>query len=603
MRGKRIPALREAAVVAAICVCASEANAQSIDDLKSMSIEQLANVDVTSVTKSSESLANAPGSIYVITRDDIIRSGVTSVPEALRLAPNLQVARRGGADWIITARGMSGNSQAQNFPNKLLVLIDGRSVYTPLYSGVYWDMQDVVLADVDRIEVISGPGATLWGANAVNGVVNIITRGSSASQGLMADVAAGEHETTGSLRYGGKLGSGLSYSIYARGTRNDQFKTAAGAPAGDAWSREQGGFRVDWTAGKRDSLTLQGDVYGGDIGHAGPDEAIAGRNITARWRRLDGGDAPSGSLQVQLYYDRTTRNTPGTGRFKLDTYDLDVQRDIALGKAHHLTWGGGVRLSRYRIDSFGGLGFSPSRRTLFLGNAFVQDSIALGTAGTIVLGIKAEDDPYSGISVLPSIRGSFKITPNMTLWGAASRAVRSPTPFDTDVVETVGTVVFLTGDTAFKTEKLTAYEAGARAQMGAIANVSVAGFYNVYADLRSIEPAPGGFLPLRWGNKINARTWGIEASASIKPTPWWRLVAGYSWLHENVRFDTGASRLLGTAQIGDDPRYQMSLRSSMDFGRSVTFDAALRRVGARPIRSSLRIQRLTFDLLGSCYPS
>ncbi|MGN6820599.1 MAG: TonB-dependent receptor plug domain-containing protein [Sphingomonas sp.] len=550
-----------------------------------MSIEQLANVDVTSVTKSAESLSDAPGSIYVITHDDIIRAGATSVPEALRLAPNLQVARRGAADWVITARGMSGNAAAQNFPNKLLVLIDGRSVYTPLYSGVYWDMQDVLLADIDRIEVISGPGATLWGANAVNGVINIITRDSSRNQGLLADLSAGDRETTGSLRYGGRVGTRLTYDIYARGTWNDQFRTATGAPADDAWSRGQGGFRVDWADGKRDRLTLQGDLYAGNIGHPGPDDTIAGRNVTMRWRRADTADGENGTsrgnLQVQLFYDHTMRSTPGSGRFGLDAYDLDVQRDVALGKNHRLTWGGGVRVSSYRIDTVGALSFAPSRRTLFLGNAFVQDRIAIGKAATLIVGIKAEDDPYSGVSILPSVRGTLKLGPDLTAWAAVSRAVRSPTPFDTDVVEAPGGTVFLTGDKNFRTEKLTAYEAGLRGQIGATASFSLAGFYNVYDDLRSIEFAPAGFLPLRWGNRINARTWGIEANATVSPASWWRLTAGYSWLHEDVTFDADASGLLGPPQVGDDPRYQASLRSAMDLG-PLSFDAGIRRVGTRP---------------------
>lgn len=565
---------------------ASPACAQSIDDLKSMSIEQLASVDVTSVTKSAETLSGAPGSIYVISRDDIARSGVTTLPEALRLAPNLQVARRGAADWVITARGMSGNAQAQNFPNKLLVLIDGRSVYTPLYSGVYWDMQDVVLADIDRIEVISGPGATLWGANAVNGVINIITRKSGDTRGLLVDVAAGDREQGGSVRYGGAIGSNASYRVYAKAMRDDAFDAAAGGSADDGWRRAQGGFRVDWAPAARDDVTVLGDAYAGTTGHAGNDERIAGRNLTAQWRHLTGagGDTATpgaaDALQVQLYYDRTVRADATSGRFALDTYDLDLQHQVAWGSAQHIVWGGGVRVSHYFINGIGALTFSPPRRTLFLGNAFVQDSIAIGKAATLVLGVKAEDDPYAGVSILPSVRGSVQLG-TATVWGAVSRAIRSPTPFDRDVVEKLGSLVYLIGDQDFRTEKLTAYEAGLRGQIKGLVTLSVSGFYNVYDDLRSIEIAPGGFLPLRWGNAINARAWGVEANAVIKPAPWWRLTAGYTYLHESVDFDAGASRILGTSQIGDDPRHQASLRSAMDLG-PVTLDAALRHVGERP---------------------
>ena len=560
---------------------AAPAAAQSIDELRSMSIEQLANVDVTSVTKSAEALSAAPGSIHVITRDDIARAGATTVPEALRLAPNLQVARRGAADWVITARGMSGNADAQNFSNKLLVLIDGRSVYTPLYSGVYWDMQDVVLDDVERIEVISGPGATLWGANAVNGVINIITRKTSDTHGLLVDVETGDQEQAASLRYGGTIGADAHYRVYAKGVQDEALDLATGGPSGDQWRRLQGGFRIDWAPAPRDAVTIQGDAYAGTTGHPGNDERISGRNLTARWRHATGADDDSGTVQVQLYYDRTMRADATTGRFALDTYDVDVQHDFAWGAAQHIIWGGGARVSRYFIDGIGALTFAPPRRTLFLGNAFVQDSIAIGKAATLLIGIKAEDDPYVGVSALPSVRGSVRLGKGATLWAAVSRAIRSPTPFDRDVAEKLGTLLYLTGDQDFRTEKLTAYEGGLRGRLGGMANFSVSAFYNVYDDLRSVEATPTTFIPLHWGNRINAQSWGVEAEATIKPAPWWRLTAGYSYLHERVTFDRDASGLLGAAQIGDDPHHQASLRSSFDLGPA-TLDAALRYVGQRP---------------------
>ena len=557
------------------------AAAQSIDELKSMSIEQLANVDVTSVTKSAESLSGAPGSIHVITREDIARAGPTTLPEALRLAPNLQVARRGAADWVITARGMSGNADAQNFPNKLLVLIDGRSVYTPLYSGVYWDMQDVVLDDVDRIEVISGPGATLWGANAVNGVINIITRKVKDTQGPLAHIVAGDQDQAGSLRYGGKIGNSAGYRVYAKAIQDEAFDAVTGGSSQDRWHRLQGGFRVDWTPAPRDALTLQGDAYAGTTGHPGSDERIAGRNLTGRWRHATGPGDDSGAVQVQLYYDRTMRADPSSGRFALDSYDIDIQHDFDWGAAQHIVWGGGARVSHSFIDGISALTFAPARRTLFLGNAFVQDSIAIGKAATLVVGVKAEDDPYVGVSVLPSVRGSLRLGGGATLWAAVSRAIRSPTPFDRDVAERLGALLYLTGDRDFRTEKLTAYEAGLRGRLGGVASFSVSGFYNVYDDLRSVETTPATFIPLHWGNRINARTWGVEAEATVKPTSWWRLTAGYSYLHEDVTFDADASGLLGAAQIGDDPHHQASLRSSMDLG-AFTVDGALRHVGRRP---------------------
>jgi iron complex outermembrane receptor protein len=566
---------------AAACALGGMAHAQTVEQLRSMSITDLAKIEVSSVSKSAEPLSEAPAAIYVITHEAIARSGASTLPEILRLAPNLQVHQTSAAAYTITARGLAGDPEAQAFSNKLLVLIDGRSVYTPLYSGVYWDMQDVVLDDVDRIEVISGPGATLWGANAVNGVINIITRKTSDTQGLLADVEAGDQEQAVNLRYGGAIGSNANYRLYVKAIQDEAFDRAAGGSSLDQWRRLQGGFRVDWAPAPRDAISLHGDAFAGTTGHPANDERIAGRNLTARWRHATGAGDDAGALQVQLYYDHTMRADRTTGRLVFDSYDVDVQHDFSLGGAQHIVWGGGARASHYVIDSISGLTFSPPSRTLFLGNVFVQDSIAIGKAATLVIGAKAEDDPYVGVSFLPSIRGSVKLGVGTTLWAAVSRAIRSPTPFDRDVVETIGGAVFLAADADFRTEKLTAYETGLRTRLGGIASLSVSGFYNVYDDLRSIELSPAGSLPLRWGNRINARTWGAEVEATVKPAPWWRLTAGYNYLHENVTFDPDASRLLGTAQIGDDPHHQASLRSSFDLG-AITLDGTLRYVGPRP---------------------
>jgi iron complex outermembrane receptor protein len=559
----------------------SGAQAQSLEDLSRMSISQLGEIDVSSVTKTPQSLSDAPAAIYVITHDDILRSGATSVPEMLRLAPNLQVARIGSSQYVITARGLSGNSAAQNFSNKLLVLIDGRSVYTPLYSGVYWDMQDVLPADVDRIEVISGPGATLWGANAVNGVINIVTLGSGDTQGMLVDATAGALERTGGLRYGGRIGDDATFRVYARGVDQGQTITAAGAPGGDDAWRIQGGFRLDWTPGERDRLTLQGDGYGGARGQLGaPDEDIDGRNLLVRWNRAGAGGS---DLQVQAYYDRTSRMTEqGGGRFSLDTYDLDIQHRFALGGSNAMVLGGGVRASDYQIDGPPSLLFAPPHRTLLLANAFVQDSVKLDARLNLTIGLKLEAEPYSGTVLLPSVRLAWKPVPGVLFWTAVSRAVRSPTPFDRDVVETLGTTVFLQGVQSFATEKLTAYEAGLRIQPSARFSISVSGFYNVYDDLRSIEVAPGGFLPLQWGNGLKGNSWGFESWADFEMLSWWKLSAGFSLLKEDFRFKPGASGILGVAQLGSDPDHRAALRSSMNLGGGVTFDADLRHVGRRP---------------------
>lgn len=546
-----------------------------------MSLEELATVDVSSVTKSNESLSEAPAAIYVIAREDIVRSGATTIPEALRLAPNLQVAQTSASKYIITARGLSGNNQAQNFPNKLLVLIDGRSVYTPLFAGVYWDAQDVLLADVDRIEVLSGPGATLWGANAVNGVINIVTRKAADTHGVQATIAGGDQEQIASLRYGGSIGDALQYRAYVQGYRGGATETASGSSAGDGWNRIQGGFRADWAASATSLLTVQGDAYRAAIDQAGfPDEKVTGYNVLARWTRPTRGD---GKLQIQAYYDRTERKDEAQGAdFGLDIYDLEVQHEIALGSRQTLVWGAGVRFSDYAITGRGALDFSPPQRTLFLGNVFAQDSIAVTAKLKVIAGLKIEKDPYSPATLLPNLRIAWQPSSAALIWAAASRAIRSPTPLDADVRETVGATVFLRGNPDFRSEKVVAYELGTRISPSSVVSLSVSGFYNVYDDLRSIEATPGSFVPLFWGNGLGGHTYGIEAWLDVKPTDWWRLSASYGLLQERFDFDSGSSRILGVAQVANDPAHQASLRSSMNLGERVTLDGALRFVGARP---------------------
>jgi iron complex outermembrane receptor protein len=559
---------------------ASPVAAQSVNDLRSMSIGDLANIDVSSVSKTAQPLSEAPAAIFVITHDMIARSGATTLPEIFRLAPNLQVYQKSASDYVVTARGLDGSNQAQNFSNKLLVLIDGRSVYTPLFSGVYWDMQDVLPEDIDRIEVISGPGATLWGANAVNGVINIITRKSSETQGLYASAQGGALERAASLRYGGKAGDALDYRLYLRANDEDQTETADGSPAGDGWHRLQGGFRLDWTPHPNDAVTLQGDLYGGSHGQLGAaDEDISGGNVTARWtHNAANGDA----LQVQAYVDNTARRTlDNGGDFWVDTADLDIQHTLTLGAADTLVWGGDARAARYHIVGAGGLAFDPTRRTLWLGSTFAQNTLSLTRKLDLTTGLKLEDDPYVGVSVLPDVRLSWRPGPGTMIWGAVSRAVRSPTPFDVDVQEYLGDLLYLKGNPDFETEKLTAFELGTRLQPGKSLSLSISGYYNRYDDLRSIEFSPGG-LPLIWGNKLRGDSYGVEMWGTYRPLDWWTLSASLNLFGEDFGFAPGASQILGTAQLGSDPQQQASLRSSMTFGGGVTVDADLRQMGPLP---------------------
>ena len=566
--------------VAAGLIAATPAAAQSVEDLRDLSLDELANVNISSVSKSNEALADAPAAIFVITRDDILRSGATTLPEILRLAPNLYVAQSSSNSYTITARGLSGNPGFVNFTNKLLVLIDGRSVYSPFYSGVFWDMQDVLPDDVERIEVISGPGATLWGANAFNGVINIITRRSGETQGLLVSADAGARERSGALRYGGKLGGNVTARLYLRGLGRDETLTAKGAPAHDDWWRVQGGFRLDWGPSDRDAITLQGDLTNGRIDAlTGGDTLTRNRNLLARWTRT----APNGdALEVQAYFDRTDRDLLQYGRFRVDTYDLYLQHNIALGTGHDLVWGGGLRA--YRFDTMGSdqIYFVPAKRTSLLANIFAQYGWTFARDTELTLGIKLEKDPYVGTSVLPNARLAWKPAHALLLWTSVARAVRSPTPFDRDVVEARNLKPLLIGGANFRNEKLTAFEAGARLQATSIATLSLSSYYNLYDDLKALEITPITTLPFYWANAIKGHSYGLEAWGDVSLARWWKLRAGFSLLHERFDFEPGATRFIGANQVGNDPRRQATLNSQFDIGRRVSIEADFRYVGPLP---------------------
>lgn len=566
--------------VASLLLAVSATHAQSVEDLRDLSLDELANVNVSSVGKTDQPLGDAPATVFVITHDDIVRSGATTIPEILRLAPNLYVGQRTASQYAITARGLSGNQADQNFPNKLLVLIDGRSVYSPGYSGVYWDMQDVLPDDIERIEVISGPGATLWGANAVNGVINITTRPSGETQGLLVAADGGVRERVGGVRYGTRLGDAVTARFYARGLDERQTLTAAGNPAHDGWRRLQGGFRLDWTPADADAVTIQGDAMAGRENEAvGRDLRMFGRNLLSRWTHQQQG---GGSFQVQAYYDREGQHTNDPIDFAIDTWDLYVQHNDRPDATNSLVWGGGIRLNRFDLDGKGNLLFEPARQTLLLANIFAQYGLNLAPNAELTLGIKLEKDPFTAVYPLPDVRLSWKPVQSVLLWAAASRAVRSVTPFDHDVVELGGGKRFLTGNSAFRAERLTALEAGTRIQAGRRASLSLSAFYNIYDGLKGLQITPVTFLPIYWYNSIAGHAYGLDAWGDLAVTPWWKLSAGVNLLRQSFHFKPGVSHLLGTAQVGDDPRRQARLRSSWNLGSSLSADLDLRYVGPLP---------------------
>lgn len=571
-----------------LCACAGvlavwslESLARDEGDLADLSLQQLTDVEVTSVSKTAELLSDAPASIYVITHDEILRSGVTSIAAALRLAPNLHVAQYTSSRYVAGARGFAGAEEAQNFSNKLLILVDGRTVYSPLFSGVYLDSQDVLLEDIDRIEVISGPGATLWGANAMHGVINIITRPAYLTQGTVASVGVGTQERNIDARYGGKLTEQLAFRVYGKAFERDQMKLAGGGGAQDDWSDVQGGARFDWT-GPYDTITLQSDAYRAWEGQPNlRDLRIQGANALGRWQR----HTTAGTTQLQLYVDQTERAQPVGGlAFEITTYDLELQQSAQLGRLHRIVWGAGARLHDYDIENTPSLAFMPANRHLKLGNAFIQDTVALADDVHLTVGLKLEKDPFADWEPLPDVRLAWQLSDRALLWASGSRAIRSATPFDHDVQEDAGFIV-LAGNEDFKAEQVNTYEIGYRAQPLENFSLSASAFYNDYDDLRTIEfdaPRPGVLLSLHWDNRMKGETHGIETWAKWQVTPAWRLSPGFRWLHKDLKFRSNASGLLGVAQSGNDPKTQALLTSSLDLAPNISFDATLRYVDKLP---------------------
>jgi len=566
--------LAVAGLAAVIPTVPVRAAADTVPDLRNLSIEDLGEIEVTSVTKRAEPVRQAPTAIYVITGDEILRSGATSVPEMLRLAPNLDVAQASAHTYAISARGFNGT-----LANKLLVLIDGRTAYTPLYGGVYWDMQAVLRDDIDRIEVISGPGSTLWGANAVNGVINITTRSSADTQGAVLEIGAGNVERRASFRYGGRVNDDLTYRAYGLGFSRRASRTAADVSVRDNWYLPQGGFRADWSRGD-DEITLQGDLYrGAEEQPATVDQRIEGENVLARWRHRF---SDASNLQIQAFFDRTHRFD--TAGYTMRIYDLDVQHSFALGSWNDIVWGGGYRVMHDRMTNVALFQILPETTTLRLGNVFVQDTATISDRVKLTAGVKLEDDPYSGLAVLPSGRLSWQVTDSAMLWAAVSRAVRAPTRYDRGVVQKLTpTLTFLTGSANFTSEKLTAYEVGVRLQPMQSLSFSVSGFYNDYEDLRSIEPsATPTTLPLFFGNGMAGEVYGVEAWANVRLLPWWQMSAGVNVQHQSLHFEPGSSGLGGIEQAGNDVGHTVSVRSSMNLTDTLSFNIDIRAVGSRP---------------------
>ncbi len=528
-------------------------------------------LEVTSVSKRPEKLSETASAIQVITGDDIRRAGATRLPEALRLATNLEVAQLDARQWAISSRGFNGTSA-----NKLLVLIDGRSIYTPVNSGVFWDAQDVLLDDVDRIEMISGPGATLWGANAVNGVINITSKSAKETQGGLV-TAGGGNELTGfgAVRYGGTLAPDVYYRVYAKSTARDSTELPNGNSAANDQSATQGGFRVDWDKSDR-QLTLQGDAYRNRMDQLNlPGMALSGGNVIGRWSRALAKDS---DVKLQVYFDRTNRRQPVTFAESVNTYDVDFQHRLPLGERHDVIWGLGFRLIEDKIgNDYPVLAFLPAQVTRKTFSAFAQDEIALVKDRlSLTLGTKFEHNERTGFEYQPSGRLAWRLGKEQTLWTAVSRAVHTPSRIDGELVAPRDPpFTTLVGNDQFESEVLLAYELGYRVQPRPWLFLSLATYYHDYDKLRSTDRVnPSAPFPFVLRNSQEGSVAGAELTADARVGDRWRLQAGYTQLHLNLSHKPGT---VPTATLSDlDSDHQFSLRSALDLSDHLELDATYR---------------------------
>ena len=547
-----------------VASAASLALAASTDpeSLSRLSIEELAQIEVTSVSRRPEELRSAPAAVYVISNEEIRRAGVLNLADALRLAPNIHVQQIDARTWGVSARGFNGYETA----NKLLVLIDGRSVYTPLHAGVFWEMHELPLEDVDRIEVVSGPGGTLYGPNAVNGVVNVITRSAQDTRGGLATASYGNQQREATLRYGGSIGKTGAYRLYATAFDRDDLSTVTGVDPEDGNDGVQLGFRTDFGSADN-AVTIQGDLLDTSNDVRSGDGNTA-HNLLGRWNRRLG---DSSAVEVQAYYDRFERKYLGV-LDALTTYDVHGQHNWSSGR-HDIVWGAGIRVTHDEfVNRLNPFVLDPESRRLTVANIFAQDKFALRSDLAFTVGVKLEETSFTGLEVLPNARLAWQPNADTRLWSAVSRALRTPSRIDRQLV---APGILAPGDD-FVSEKLTAFEAGYRAQPIEGATLSISLFYHLYDDLRTTELSPAGGLPVSLRNGLEGHSYGVEAWGSYQLAGWWRLHAGISTLHKDFDEKPGHADLTDGASAGSDPDYKIQVRSQMELADDVDLDVALR---------------------------
>ncbi|NRR28750.1 TonB-dependent receptor [Oxalobacteraceae bacterium] len=550
------------------------------DEMLDLSLEQLSNIIITSVSRQEEKLSDAAAAIFIINAGDIRRSGARSIPEALRLAPNLQVARVDARNYAVTARGFNSP-----FENKLLMLIDGRTVYSPLFSGVFWDVQDLLMEDIERIEVISGPGATIWGANAVNGVINVITRSARDTLGGLLAGSAGSHERDGQLRYGAALSPEMHYRVYGKYSEADATENIAGLDTHTGWRRRQAGFRGDWRS-NGDAITVSGDAYQGALGQANTvDIRVSGANLQSKFSRKLAQDA---ELSLHVILDHTERNQPNAYVDRLDSVELLAQHGLTFWQTHKLIWGLGYRLAKDTVVNGPQFGFLPGEMNMHWGNVFAQDEIALRPELRLTAGLKMEHNNYTGVEYLPNLRLAWHPAPQQLLWTSLSRTVRAPSRIDRDLFAPSTPLIIagkpffvIGGGPQFESEVARVAELGYRAQPRSDLNFSVTAYYSAYDKLRTLEPHPGSASLFSNFGKGTAR--GVELWGTWQVTPAWRLNAGgvlqsvQTSLRPESR-DAGAFAGLAT----NDPNRHWTLRSSFDISERSQLDLTLRYTSALP---------------------
>lgn len=592
-------------IIAALLTTVGWAQQSQSSDLSQASLEDLMNIQVTSVSKKEQKLSKTGAAIFVITQEDIKRSGATNIPDVLRLAPGVDVAQINANTWAISIRGFN-----DLYANKVLVLIDGRSVYSPNFSGVNWDEQDVPLEDIDRIEVIRGPGGTIWGANAINGVINIITKSSKATQGGLISAYGGSQARAGGLlQYGDKLGQDGAFRIFADHSNVGELNFPNDSPAGDGWHLTHGGFRGDWDLTQQDSLTVQGDLIQTNGSQTittllssvlpieqtlGSLDAVNSGDLLGHWRHVfDNGSEAS----VQLYYDRDERRLLGIHDI-LNTVDLDVSHHFTLGSRNDIVWGFGYRFTQNSSTPGYAVSLLPLYPTDNLANAFLQDEIALTPSLSLTLGSKIEHNTYTGLEYEPSAQLVWDYTDRQAFWVSAARAIRQPARLDGAIDIDYGTVPLPGGsfalleivpNTHLQAEELRDFESGYRVQINDKFSFDLAAFFNLYSSLRTQEPAtpyysaaagtPYMIIPLLVGNEGHGQTYGGEIFANWNLNHRWRLSSGYSLLHTQLWLAPRSQDQTLAGIAVSSPKNQFQVRSLLNLTHRLDWDSTLAYVG------------------------